>query len=1845
MVTEEAFRGVLDKWRRSLIGITRSSSLVKFRTHRKQALAFNAPEPDEILALLRDGTEFIVRGVVPVPEADEPATLAEPGDDDIPHSDGGEVERFADDRNVNDDARDDPEEFTLPAGHALLHTPAKDDQVPGTLRNLRKAAEEAFLDRGVSILYLAFGLLHWEAEDGTELCSPLLMAPVKLQAKSAHAVPTLVEGDDDEVLNPALKLLLEERGAVLDHLPSPEDVTASEVISEFEMLLGTVEGLGEWRIENAVHLGKFTFTKEAMYRDLIENEERVLAHPLVRALATTDPTVQTDEFLFDGIAPSDVDRLAPEEATPLVLDADSSQRAAIAAARSGKSFVMDGPPGTGKSQTIANMVGTLIHDGKTVLFVSEKAAALDVVRNRLEKVGLGSFLFDIHSAKSGRRAVAQELARTLENKVVPPKELDDVSRATLVEKRQSLNDYAQASNEMREPLRRSFHDSVGRLAQLEELPLAPTMWASVRDLTERQFASLLDSARQISRSWRPATEGSAFIWRGVTTDRPLYRELDEARRHLERAEIAAAPHRQLLTRLALDSPEKYVNLPGVLEHRDAIHDRALLAQWLTAASLDPYRSARVTMVVEADALQEAESALGKVTESRSAEFPPLEQIPPKPLAENGVAKFDLPSMDAATLEQTADLYLARAESLSEAQRSLQTVARGLGLPVPDTCVEAERMMQLAQLREHNSFPDPRWFSQAELHRVRQITDEIDRQHQYVVQMAATATQWFTSGALTLPLRDLQRRFAVVYTGFGARFSSEYKADKRLIVSALQDPSGFKEAVHHLDAAIEWADAEQYMKELVAARAGALGHFWRGPRTDYRALRTALTTVDQALSVLPKGIPRETATYLSGEGDHRESRALLDSARQSVCDWQRVCTSEEGPGLDPSMLEQPFQHSTDRLRKAAIQMTRAAERVRWVSGTTGKSHALPEAEKIVDAVARVRSNEQVIEQNEPEYRERFGSLARNAEALDSGLDHAQSIRDIAGGPLDEESVSLFLNAGTVADLKRSAGSWLEQREALLQYFEEERREELREDLGSLEDSLGMIAAWRADATGQQEWSDHKRHRDQLTAYGLEAAIEFCAQQRVEPGQVESIIEKTVLQAWVEDVLDVDDRLRPLTSADKDSLVAEYKELDLQLIQHTAGRIIRAANSRRPALSGIGETGLLRKEGARKRKHLPSRELIGHARGAAQSLKPVFMMSPLAVSQYLPADMTFDVVIFDEASQVLPADAVNSIYRGRALILAGDDKQLPPSTFFERAIEEEEEKDDAEEQGVEGVGDYGSVLELAKGSGAFPGLGLRWHYRSQHESLIAYSNYKFYEGKLITFPSALKHGDDIGVSFRKVDGLYERGGSASNPGEALSVAHRVIRHYTEHPELTLGVVTFSVAQKAAIESALFEERRRYPELEKYFETEDRLGGFFVRSLESVQGDERDVIFFSVGYGPDEAGKVGTSFGVLNRKGGWRRLNVGITRARRAVEVFASMEPTQIPFSTNENVEYLRGYLEYAAKGMQSLAVPPSPTGLDPESPFEESVIKTIRGWGYEVEPQVGAAGYRIDLGVKHPELPGKFALGVECDGYQYHSAPAARDRDRLRDSVLTGLGWTMHRIWGTAWYRHRAQEEARLKDAIETAALDPNAAKGPQPVPKFEHPEVLTEVVDPAELPIWMHPYAAADPSPLPWGADPGDQDSVPLVRRALLALVEAEGPVHHKVVEARLRQWWGIGRIRRRIRQNIDEAVKRSPIQWSGDFMYTGALDVEHVRAPSVEAARSVNEVHPRELALAVAFVVRDAGFAEHGEVVRQVRQSFGWNRTGDQIAHSLGGAIEAAVENGWVDEEDGQLVPPARQVG
>ena len=499
-----------------------------------------------------------------------------------------------------------------------------------------------------------------------------------------------------------------------------------------------------------------------------------------------------------------------------------------------------------------------------------------------------------------------------------------------------------------------------------------------------------------------------------------------------------------------------------------------------------------------------------------------------------------------------------------------------------------------------------------------------------------------------------------------------------------------------------------------------------------------------------------------------------------------------------------------------------------------------------------------------------------------------------------------------------------------------------------------------------------------------------------------------------------------------VVKKFKELDDLSLKVNRSVI---ANQHRQNLSQnidtSGELHILTREFEKKRKHRPIRKLMQNAGNAIQIIKPIFMMSPLSVAAFLPiSKIAFDLVIFDEASQVKPVDAYGAIIRGKQTVVIGDKCQLPPTDFFSKHIAD----DDIDDEDENPATDMESILGLFSAQNA-PQRMLRWHYRSHHESLIALSNKEFYQNKLQLFPSPDAEKSKTGLVYHHLPNTtYDRGKSSANLEEAKIVAEKVMEHARKHgEELTLGVATFSTAQMKAIEDQLEILRRKDPSHEQTFFNTHKKEKFFIKNLENVQGDERDIIFISIGYGRDSNGQITMNFGPLGRDGGERRLNVIITRARKRCEVFTNLTAHDIDLSRSKarGIEVLKNYLDYAQTG--KLSDISKPTDREADSPFEEEVANALRQRGYEVDHQIGSAGYFIDLGIKAPQKPGRYILGIECDGATYHSAKSARDRDRLRQLVLERQGWYIHRIWSTDWFNRPQYEIEKVVAAIKKAEL--------------------------------------------------------------------------------------------------------------------------------------------------------------------------------------------------------------------
>ncbi len=548
---------------------------------------------------------------------------------------------------------------------------------------------------------------------------------------------------------------------------------------------------------------------------------------------------------------------------------------------------------------------------------------------------------------------------------------------------------------------------------------------------------------------------------------------------------------------------------------------------------------------------------------------------------------------------------------------------------------------------------------------------------------------------------------------------------------------------------------------------------------------------------------------------------------------------------------------------------------------------------------------------------------------------------------------------------------------------------------------------------QAWCAWRRVRDEAVFCGLHSLVEMIESGAIQAGETVGHFETAYARWFAAQVIDAEPRLRNFVSAEHMSDIESYRALDDRLSKLCV-RFIRAKLCGLiPSKNDVSKKdgfGILKHELQKQRRHKPLRQLAIEMGDAMTRLAPCMLMSPLSIAQYLPADLApFDLVIFDEASQIAPWDAIGSIARGNQVVIAGDPRQMPPTSFFNRAASATD--DDVEE-------DMESILDECLAAG-IPKHSLSWHYRSRHESLIAFSNHRYYDSNLITFPAAVTRAS--AVTWRRVDGVYAKGRGRTNQAEAEAMVAEAVARLTD-PSFTgagktLAIVTLNSDQQKLVEDLLDQARQRQPEIERFF-LEDLTEPVVVKNLETVQGDERDLIMLGVGFGPTEPGsnQMSMSFGPLNRDGGWRRLNVAVTRARREMMIFTSFDPSMIDLNrTNARaVRDLKHFVEFADRGPQALAEAVRGSVGGYESPFEEAVARRLMDRGWQVVPQIGVSRFRIDLGIVHPDRPGDYLVGIECDGAAYHSAATARDRDKVRAAVLRGLGWELLRVWSTDWW---------------------------------------------------------------------------------------------------------------------------------------------------------------------------------------------------------------------------------------
>lgn len=1743
------------------------------------------------------------------------------------------------------------------------------------LRNLYRRSRTDFEERGVRILFLTFGALEWQEIEQSEIIkSPILLVPVELKRDSVNDPFQLCPVDEEIVINPALAVKLGDDFKI--ELPSVPDDWDSISLGKFlEGFRSQIAKYG-WPVNEECWLGLFSFHKLVIYHDLKAHAELLGAHSVVRCLCEEEKEPVT----IEPPDPRELDKKTTPNTSFLVADADSSQLVCIEAVKAGSNLVIQGPPGTGKSQTITNLISEFIARGKSVLFVSEKMAALEVVFQRLQNASLGHFCLQLHSHRANKREVIQELYKTHAEQLQPKKGLTDFEAKQLVERQRRLNDYVHSLHVVRGPLGCSAFEALGWVAQLRDVPYVPAGAFDASRLTPETLDGGGQLASRLQLLWQVAVAGQDFPWFGciLTTFTLANKAMLQESISGCIASVTALQRdaEDLAPQLGLEGPSSVRAAEWLLETTRQLQCcPGVEKQWILGADLSEIGSETERY----QHLSKIHDQNRKVLDSLYAE--PFLSLPSDLCTQLKQSLEDLSSVVRRSLGDDATFIVNRGSLLEWAQdfatrienwtKDGDSLQRFLGLQGNVNIERLRQLVRIAQLCESEDRPDETWFEIAKLREVAQSLPSIRENFEKRNSDRKSLFADYDAAILELDAKDLIEKFSGPYSSIFRIFRPTYYQSKRKIRRLRNDGQLPISIVADLRRLQGLKDLEAQLTKEFPRFKELLGACFRGFETDFVRVERALAGAQELVQLAGvQPLANHFIRQASIQGlATLDLRAVAGRLKESIQDGEKrhpqvkpYLPSDfwdgEGVPLEERLLGDLKPWSAKLVDKAA-RICDLIDGI-WSCLRSPDGFTCHRVIEDLERLGELRRVEAEIAAESGHLQERFGKRFVGVQtAWDQVLLAVQWAIRFKDHMESRQIPESLLNIVVVGKDKAPANDTLaKDRDRVHAGFVGLSRNFSKgfpaiDDMPLLQVDFGVIVARLGEMLDQiealRDWIDFKALEEDFREKELDGLFAnlLSRASSISVGNVPNAVRLSLLQAWLNSVFADDSCLGSFRGENHERLVSEFRDLDKKHWEQGVHSVIREINRHRPTSSVVipgGELQVLFREANKQRRHLPLRKLFATIPNLLTQLKPCLLMSPISVSQFLDPEKTkFDLVIFDEASQLRSEDAICSVYRGKQLVVCGDNKQLPPTAFFEQGMSDDLSDEADDPTANEAFDVFDSVLDAC--ASVMPQRQLKWHYRSEHESLIAFSNCTFYDYSLITFPSWLQEDEGFGVKFVHVpDGVYDRGGRRDNVREAEKVVVLIEEHLRKNPGQSLGVVTFSVAQADTIENHLEQFRRQNPELERYF-APDRPEKFFVKNLESVQGDERDVLIFSVGYGKDKFGRLTMNFGPINGSGGERRLNVAVTRARKKVIVVSSIRASDFDLGeiNREGVRVLQRYLDFAERGQDALAMQTG--GGEFESPFEQSVAARIRGLGFDVVAQVGCSSFRVDLGVIDPSSPGRFALGVECDGASYHSSATARDRDRIRQQILEKLGWKIHRIWSPDWVTRNETEVNRLKVAIEASLKDrkENTRTGPSTVSNgpisMNAPIVIEKEIPRIDeklvIPEWVEIYRVCKPRATQTsGMQFHDPDALPILKRMLTQIVEAEGPLHKDVAATRLARAWELDRVGERMMNTVKSAwrslSREKLLRIQGEFLWPAAESFQvMVRQPNADddqSRRSIDEIPSEEIALAMKNLARDSLSIERNKLLVYVARIFGFERAGNHIQKAMEDTLEELLE-------------------
>lgn len=1689
---------VIRKLKKKLLDLTGRNRLISYTHTKTSSLRIIDELPNQLIGTLLEKKKKMVFRPVQEPTEEE---LIEKGYLAL-NKETGEVTKLKDEPTAEQWAKEmyglntsyEMPEPDAVSGEDEKHTDTNiqtllyPNELETKLRSLFTKAKSSIDESGLNTLYLMLGFVEWYESNSSDKPrqAPLFILPVtlekgKLDPESKNYHYRASYSGEEIIANQSLIIKMKNDFGIA--FPEQgEDTAPEEFFGEIEKI---VSRKNRWKVRRYITLGLLSFRKQVLLGDLTSD---ICESETIKAFLSEEE--EEKDGSFDDEHDIDQEENIHSE-YPLIYEADSSQHSVIMDVLAGKSLVVEGPPGTGKSQTITNMIAGAIANGKKVLFVAEKLAALEVVKKKLDEAGLGDFCLELHSHKAKRADVYGAINKRIldHRKHKNPRELD-------------------VEIEGYETLKRQL------IAHVEEIS---KKWGKT-DLTIGKILNTATRYRLLFGEHTLATNLTSDLFKGEQFT-PL-----ESRLLKDKFDSILDIENIVIEKLGGDVELRNHPWFGVQNKDLIVYDaqavNQLLLEWTQS-------------------LERCRELVREVYDSLSTEFVEISTVEAKQLSEEllqiPVSRSNL-LIDVAIVLSDAGLDRAKEHldlfyQIEGLRSDLQENLSSAEL-LEDHGATSSFAQKSSTLRKQFSI-DP---AVSELHGYQELASKVVDQLQSISDVINEILKVFDrsfegkSADLQLVTNIIQSVITLDQKEWGNRDDSFDNDDLDLVLPEITEKldalsSDLNRAGKHfnIDKLLEAENLEEIHSTIKAG--GLLRWFksrWRQAKKDLISLSEGGGNFDNMKKNLAVAIQvRDGLTQINDDRFYREVLGDRFQAHHTDLEhiekmraWYKQVRTQFGVGfgpmvqigsqilsLDKSTLKAITAQEKQGLRGQIDDLVRLHGEAKSVfSDHLFQGNDTPYAnngdvffqisEAIKSLGAQVAgvvrdqgmklSSVEVLSKGVEEYWKRvgkwraergdhtqFGSIqleigmaANNParQTIESTIMLADYISNVIKTPLVKESVLKNLSTEWVDRIKVVAqmlGDAVNDEQGALRAFSEKvdldyvrwtngrgRIDQLVDRNKSATDSVDDLSSWIS----------YIQSRGDLVDMGFEPIINLLEMGNIDGEAFVAGCWGSVYASLAGEIIENNKHIKTFSGNHQTSVQNRFIEYDKKLLQLQRNKIAwRADQNKVPAgttaiRSGdLTEMRLIEYQCRLTRPSAPIRKLVNQAGRALKSLMPCFMMSPMSAANYIQRGvLDFDMVIMDEASQIRPEDAIGVISKAKQVVVVGDQKQLPPTSFFNMIV-----RDGDDEDGMI-IDDSESILEVA--STRFASRRLRWHYRSQHESLIAFSNSRFYNDDLVIFPSPHEQSKEFGIQFERIrNGVFQ---NKINLEEVKVIVEAVKHHVAHCKDESLGIVAMNVQQMDAIERGIETAIKNSKEFEVNHQLFTKNNEeIFIKNLETVQGDERDVIFISMTYGPPTPGAMTYQrFGPINAELGWRRLNVLFTRSRKRMHVFSSMGSESIRVAANSmrGVRELRNFFKFCETG--EIFNEEGASGRPPDSDFEIAVARELEKYGYECKAQIGVSGFFIDLAVVDPYMPSRYLMGVECDGATYHSAKSARDRDRLRQEILERLGWRIRRIWSTDWFMN---PQAEIRPILEE--LDQLKAASRQEVSEYaEEPE--TEVID-------------------------------------------------------------------------------------------------------------------------------------------------------------------------------------------